>query len=35
MRIQVTKMMRIYADLDADADPEPQHWLFENVCFQY
>ncbi len=26
-------MMRIQAD--QDAEPDPQHLLFENVCFQY
>jgi hypothetical protein len=35
MRIQGTKIMRIHADADADADP--QHWLKlkpkqENIC---
>ncbi len=27
MRIQVTKMMRIHADRDPDANPDPQHWV--------
>ncbi len=28
MRIQVTRMIRILADLDTDAEPDPQHCTY-------
>ncbi len=31
MRIQVTKMMRIHAYPDPDADPDLQHWFRKNL----
>jgi hypothetical protein len=33
MRIQVIKMMRIHANADPDADPDPQHWSKFVFCF--